>query len=421
MSAAVVVLGGGFGGAYCVRGLERSGASLPDVTLLDHNNFFIFYPLLIEAGTGNLQPSHVVVPIRAFVRRSRFTMAEVADVDFAAREVHYRLETGESLRRQFDHLVIAPGSVTRMPEVPGLREFGFDVKGLADAIRLRDRAIRLVEQAGATGDSRLRRALLHFVVVGANFTGAEVAGEFHQFLRQVARRAGNVDPDECRVTLIERADRILGSLDPELSEFAAENLRRRGVDVRTNSEIERIDEHSASLPGGQTLDTSTVVWCAGIQPNPLLERLRLPKDDRGYIVCDPDLRVQGFPNVWAIGDCAVNRDENGDPYPATAQHAVRQGLHAALNVRAAIDNRPVEPFRYRSQGALAALGCRAGVAKVGPFKVSGFAAWWLHRSAYLLKMPGTARKARVALDWTMDLAFPRDFVSLGLSGTGRHR
>ena len=167
------------------------------------------------------------------------------------------------------------------------------------------------------------------------------------------------------------------------------------------------------------LQSETVIWCAGIAPSPLLDRLELPRNAQGYVLCDRGLRVQGLRDVWAIGDSAVNLGPDGSAYPATAQHAVQQGKHLAANIVRSLRGRPVRPCDIRSKGALAALGCRTGVARVFGVKLSGFPAWFLWRTVYLLKMPGLARRLRVALDWTMDLVFPKEPVQLGLTGLGR--
>jgi NADH:ubiquinone reductase (H+-translocating) len=174
---------------------------------------------------------------------------------------------------------------------------------------------------------------------------------------------------------------------------------------------------SVLLSTGERLPTRTLIWCAGIAPNPLAARLGLPCDERGAILCEPDLRVQGFDNVWAIGDCAANPTPEGGTYPATAQHAVRQGKHLARNILRTVRGQPPLPSRIRSLGALAALGCRTAVAKIFGINLAGFPAWVLWRSVYLLKMPGWSRRLRVALDWTMDLLFSRTIVQLNLHRT----
>lgn len=415
----IVIIGAGYGGAYCAQTLERTLRGVDaEVILLDRNNYFVFFPLLVEAGTGSLEPRHAVVPIRAFLKRVEFRMANVTAVDVSRRSVEYQLVGADDVQTiAYDHLVIALGSVTRLPSpeaVPGVREHAFEMKSLADAVALRDRAINMLELANATDDAALRREMLHLVVVGGNFTGAEVAGEFDAFLNRARSVYTRVQKGECHVTLLELADRILAPLGPELSEFAASHMRRRGIDVRLRTTATRIEERRVVLSTGEVLPARTVIWCAGIEPSPLARRLGLPLDQRGYILCERNLRVRGFDNVWAIGDCAVNIDKDNKPYPATAQHAVKQGKHLAKNLAAVLRGGATTPCGIVSQGSLAALGCRTGVAKVFGISISGFWAWWLWRTVYLLKMPKLSRKLRVALDWTLDLFFSRDIVGLGL-------
>jgi NADH dehydrogenase len=413
----IVIIGGGFGGAYCAQALERRlRPGEAEVVLIDRQNYFIFYPLLIEAGSGSLEPRHAVVSIRAFVKRTRFVMGRVEGIDRSARAIDVVLADGESRQRvEYDHLVLAPGSVTRLPDVEGLREHGFQLKSLADAVTLRDRSIRMLEQADCVDDPGVRKRLLHFVIVGANFTGVELAGELQVFLSRAVKQYARVDRDDITVTLVELADRILPALDEDLSEYALEHLRRRGMGVELQTSVSRIDEHSVQLSDGREVGAETVIWCAGIAPSPLIAVSGLPTDTQGYVVCDRDLRVQGEDTVWAIGDSAVNTDVDGRPYPATAQHATRQGAHLADNLVRVL--RGLQPLNcdLSNLGSVAALGCRTGVAKIFGVKLSGFPAWFLFRTLYLLKMPGLARKVRVALDWTIDLVFAKDTVQLGLN------
>jgi NADH dehydrogenase len=419
MSKRIVVLGGGFAGATCVQYLQkRLGRGEAEILLIDRNNYAVFTPLLIEAGTGSLEPRHAVVPVRAFLTTADFRMAGVRGVNFDQQQVTYRLiGAGADEQVSFDHLVIALGSVTRLPEVPGLREHGYEMKSLADAVALRDRAIGLLERADATADPAERRAMLHFVVVGGNFTGVEVAGEFDMLLRNACRQYPHVSGDDVKVTLIELSNRILRALDEDLSDYATSHLRKRGVDVLLESTVKEIGRERVTLNDDRFLDTHTVIWCAGIDQNPVVRQWPLPADDLGYTLCERDLRVKGMDNVWSIGDGAFNIDADGRNYPATAQHAIQQGRHLARNLAAALRSRPTSPCDIRSKGALAALGCRTGVARVYGIKLSGFAAWWLWRSVYLMKMPTLARKVRITLDWTVDMLFRRDYVQLGIHRT----
>lgn len=412
----IVVLGAGFGGAYCAHELEkRRVSSRADVFLIDRHNFLTFYPLLVEAGTGNLEPRHTVVPIRGFLRSAEFRMGEVLGIHVHRQSVTYRV-SGTDLKREvpYDHLVVALGSVTRLPDLPGLRKYSFGMKSLTDAVALRDRAIQMLERADAVEDPLGRQSILRLVVVGGNFTGVEVAGEFQHFLREASRFYRNVRAGDCNVTLIEIADRILQALDPELSRFAAEHMRKRGIEILLSESVKEVQAERVILQSGGSIPSQTVIWCAGIAPNPLLEKAPFPVDGRGYILCERDLRVRGFENVWAIGDCAVNLDPEGRPYPATAQHAVREGKQLARNLERVLKGLNPEPCDISSRGALAAIGCRTGVASVFGIKVAGFPAWFLYRTTYLLKIPGWSRKARVALDWTVDLLFSRDYVQLGI-------
>jgi NADH:ubiquinone reductase (H+-translocating) len=417
----IVVLGGGFAGAYCAQALERKlRADEADILVIDRNNYFIFYPFLVEAGTGSLEPRHTVVPIRSLLKRPNFLMGRATGVDLANKTVHVDVSGCENPRDiPYDHLVIALGSVTSLPPVPGLKEHAFPMKSLADAVGLRDRAIRLFEQAEAETDPERRRRLLHWVVVGGNFTGTEVAGEYDIFLDRLSRSYRGLDPPDCNITLIERGDRVLQMLDPELSDYTARVLRERGVNVLLNESVNAIEADRVQLASGEWLETSTVIWCAGIAPNPLLAELDLPRDERGYLLCEDDMRVRKHENVWAIGDCAVNKDPEGNAYPATAQHAVRQGRQLAANLHRVLHGQPTEPCRITSLGSLAALGCRTGVARVLGVKLSGFPAWFLWRTVYLAKMPGFSRKIRIALDWTMDLFFRSHPVQLGLHRNDR--
>ena len=411
----VVILGGGFAGAYCARALAKRVKTPRDVLLIDRNNYFVFYPLLVEAGTGSLEPRHTVVSTRSMIGGSSFRLAEVTGVDLARREVVLRVpELHKEQRVGYDHLVIALGSVTRLPDLPGLREYGWEMKSLADAVALRDRVARLLEIADSTPDPALRRAMLHLVVIGGNFTGAEVAGEFDAFLSGARRRYRNIQKGEARVTLIDHGEQILSALGRQLGDFAAANMRERGIEVLTRESVTEIGPDFVTLASGPRIAAHTAIWCAGIAAPPSLKNMGLPLDERGYIVCERDCRVKGHDNVWGIGDAAVNPGPDGKGYPATAQHGVREGTHCARNIAAVLAGRPTTPCDIRSQGSLAALGCRTGVAEVFGVRLSGFWAWWLWRTVYLMKMPGFGRKVRVAMDWTLDLFGRADPVQLGL-------
>jgi NADH:ubiquinone reductase (H+-translocating) len=415
-SRRIVILGGGFGGAYCAKALEKEVRAVDcEIYLIDKRNYFVFYPLLIEAGAGNIEPRHAVVPIRPFLRKTHFHTGQLRNLDTAARKVFYDVpEIHHSREVEYDELVISLGSITRMIDIPGLRDHAFEMKSLTDAVALRDRSIEMLETAESSRDPEQRSALLHFVVVGGNFTGVEVAGEFQHFLREASRFYRHVRPEECRVTLIELAPRILSALDESLSDYAAEHLRKLGVDVRLKSSINQVGPDRVYLTSGEVLSTRTVIWAAGIAPNPLVQSFGFPLDRNGYILCERDFRVRGFENIWAIGDCAVNVDSTGKPYPATAQHAVREARLLARNLTLSLKGLPAELHDIPTRGSLAALGGHRAVAKIGRFRLSGIPAWVVYRTYYLWTMPSWPRKLRIAFDWTLDLLFGRDYVQLGI-------
>jgi len=413
----IVIVGGGFGGAYAAQRLSKKAPKGVEVLLIDRQNFLLFYPLLIEAGVGQLEPRHVTVPIRSFLgRRAQFLMAEVESVDLESQRVVYSVAgVGGSESLHFDHLIMAPGSVTRLPNIPGLTDHAFQLKSLKDSIEFRDRGIRLLEIANATSDENLRRAQLRIVVVGSNFSGIELAGEYHEFLESQAENYPNIERSDIEVVVVEYADRILPAIDADLASFARDNLERRGLTIHTKTSITEVGQDHVVLTTGQMLPTFTTVWCAGIEPSPLVAKTPgLPLTDRGYIRCDRTTRVEGFENIWAIGDSASIPDKDGNAYTATAQNASRQGPLAADNVLRSMAGERLRDFEYNPVGSLAAIGCRTAVARVFGIKLAGFVAWWMFRTVYLLKMPSLSRRVRIVIDWTLSLFFKQEPVQLGV-------
>jgi NADH dehydrogenase len=412
----VVILGGGFAGAYCAQALQKHRNENPDESILiDRHDYLLFYPLLIEAGIGKVQARDAVIPLRAFLRKTAFRMGDVLDVDVARRAVSFRIGVEGGVEKiSADHLVFALGSVTRLPDIPGLAEYGYSMKSLAEAMLLNDRAIELLETAESTADAQKRQALLHFVVVGGNFSGVETAGAFNSYLREAQALYHRIQPSDIRVTLINQSDGVLSELDAELGQYALQEMRRAGVSFRFGTTVKRIERDHVVLSGGETLATHTVIWCAGTAPHPLIGKLGLPVDKRGYLLCERDLRVKGQENIWAVGDCAVNIDAQGKHYPFTAQHAVKEGVHLAQNLTRALEGRESLPCDIRSMGSLALIGRYKGVAQILGFRFSGLTAWFLYRTVYLIKIPGWTRRIRTGFDWALELIFPRSQVQLGI-------
>jgi len=413
----ILILGGGFGAMAAARTLERIlRPNEAEVTVVSRENFSVFTPMLPEVPSGNLEPRHVVTPIRAQLRRSRFVLGEVAGVNFDERIVDVRHAIdGTQYRLGFEHVVFALGSVTSTFNLPGIAERSLALKDLEDAERIRNHALACFELADVTEDAEKRRRLLTFAIVGGGFTGVESAGEFTDFFRSIARFYRHIERREISVVLIEAGPRLLPDLTPAMGLYSAHALERRGVRVLLNTPVAGADEDGLELKDGERIATSTIIWTAGVKPSPLVASLPIGTGRGGAIVVRLDLSVAGYPGVWAIGDCAQVPNPEGGWYPPTAQHAIREGPVVAHNIVSAIRGLPSKSFRYEALGMMASLGGRRGVAGLrGGRVLTGFLAWFLWRTYYLLRLPGLDRKVRVALDWTLGLIFPRDISELRL-------
>lgn len=411
----IVVLGGGFAGAYCAKALERfSARENLEVTLVDAHNNFVFTPLLVEAATSAIEPRHVVVPLRGFLRSSNLVMADIQEIDLEAKLVRVSPGFGQKLVLNYDHLVVALGSVTRMPyNIPGLRKYAFALKTIVHAASLRDRAIRMLEMANSCPNSPTRKSWLTFVVIGAGYSGVEAAGEFNSFLREAVENYPNISKSDIRVVIIQHANRILEMVDESLSKKATETLTRAGIEIHVSQSVKEFFADHIILQNDQRIETQTAIWVAGVAPPLSLSKLNLAKNSRGYLECDPDLRVRNTDHIWGIGDCASNPDPAGNPYPPTAQHALREGRMAADNILRVLRGEPTRPLVYKTKGSMASIGGKRAIAKIFGVHLSGFPAYFLWRGVYLMLMPGIGRKIRVAMDWTVDLFFHRDYSQLG--------
>jgi NADH:ubiquinone reductase (H+-translocating) len=313
----------------------------------------------------------------------------------------------------YDHLVLALGSSTSTFGIPGVAEHTWALKSLEDADALRNRFVWLLELADTIAEKERIRRYLTIAIVGGGFTGVETAGEIVELFRSVLRFYPRLSPADVRVVLVEAGPTLLAGLPPRMGEYSRRNLERRGVEVLTGDGVAAADENGLTLQSGRRIETATIVWSAGVAPSPMIAKTALPKTNRGAVMTNADMRVTCFPNVWALGDCAAIPDGEGGVYPMTAQHAIREGPALADNIIAVLRGKPTKPFRYASMGMMAALGARRAVAQLpGNLVLTGFVAWFLWRSYYLLRLPGLDRKLRVAFDWTLDLIFPRDIAEL---------
>jgi len=416
----VVIAGGGFGGLYAARTLERRLAPhSARITLVNDVNFMLYTPLLPGAAGGSLEPRHVVVPLREHLNRTDLRLGTVVGAEPQRNCLQVQSHEGHTEELTYDHLIVALGSVSRTLPIPGLAEHGIGFKSLPQAIALRNRLIRSLELAETLDDPDRRREYLTFVVVGAGYAGVEGLAELQDFAADVLDLYPRCATTGMRWMLVEARDRVMQEAAPQLGEHAARELRGRGIEVRTSTTIEEVTARSVTLAGGEVVPTRTLVWTAGVKPHPIVARLGLPVDDGGRLRVDRQLRVEGHADVWAVGDAAAVPDpahKGKRPTPPTAQHALRQGRLAARNVVASIGGGRVRPFRYKTKGFFAELGRREAVAATMGIRWRGLPAFLLTRTYHLAMMPGMGRRWRLLADWNVGLLFGRDTAELGQLG-----
>ncbi len=399
------MLGGGFAGSYVARLLGKRGS-----TILSAENYMLYTPLLVEAGSGTLEPRHVVVPLRQMCPNADLLLGRATGLDEERRIVRADTLAGE-LEIHFDQLVLALGSITRVFPVPGLHEHGVGFEDLADAIALRNRVLQQLERAAIRAD---RPEELGFVFVGAGYAGVEALGELNDLARAALRFYPNLRSVPQRWVLVDAAPKILPEIPRRLGEYAARHLEKRGVEIHVGTTLTSYDGHEAVLSNGVTVPARTVVWTAGVRANPLLGELGLPLDARGRVRVDAFLHVEGRENVWALGDCAAvpNTRTPGEVDPPTSQHALRQARRLTKN----LTRESPEPYGYRMLGQVATLGRYKGIAEIPGIRLRGFLGWFVARTYHLYQLPLLSRKLRVVLDWTVALLFRRDVVELSMLG-----
>ena len=409
----VVVVGGGFAGAFAARALQRKLSSAYSVELISERNYFVFQPLLPEVVGGTINAVDAVTPLRRMLSGVKVRMGTVRDIDFAAREI--TIVQGSKRvpqRRTYSALVLAPGQETKSDLFPGLSEHSYSVRSLTDARDLRNHVLHCLEHADITNNAELKKRLLTFVVAGGGFSGVEIVGELQEMVTRTLRQYPNIELQDVEFQILQRSERLLPELGDSLGVHAAKRLSKRGVSVRLGESLVRATATDVYTKKGERIGTHTLVTTIGSQPCWLVEQLELTLN-RGRLEVSSTMEVPGSEAVWALGDAAAVPLPGGAGFaPTTAQFAVQEAEQLADNIAAFLDGREQSAFSYEPRGSLASIGRYDAVAEIYGRPISGLIAWLLWRGVYLGMVPGFATKARIALNWAFDYVLPRSTVQM---------
>lgn len=407
-------------GLYVALRLSKKiNARRAEVVVIDPQPHMTYQPFLPEAAAGNISPRHSVVPLRRELKRCRIVSGEVTKIEHDRKTVTVQPIDGPATEMTYDHIVVAPGSVSRTLPVPGLRENGIGFKTIGEAIYLRNHILDRLDIAAVTPDPEVRKASLTFVFVGGGYAGIEALAEMEDVVHDALKYYPELDRKEVRFVLVEATNRVLPEVGPDMGAYAVRQLDSRGIDIRLGTRLESCVDGLIKLSDGAEFRAETLVWTAGVKPSPMLERTDLPRGPRGHVTCLPTLQVVDGDRVlegaWSAGDCAQVPDltKPGAYCSPSAQHAVRQATLLADNIRQVILGGVPKEYKHKYAGSVASLGLYKGVAQVYGIKLKGLPAWFMHRTYHMSRIPSFNRKIRVLADWTLAFVFKRETVSLG--------
>jgi NADH dehydrogenase len=421
----ILIVGGGYVGMYTAlrlqRRLKRGEAT---ITVVDPQSYMAYQPFLPESAAGNLEPRHLVVPLRKVLKRCEILNGRISSVDHVRRTARFEPGRGSGRDLSYDILVMAPGSIARTMPIPGLAEQGIGFRTVAEAIYLRNQVLSRLDFAASTEDEKLRHRALTFMFVGGGYAGVEAMAELEDMARDAMRFYGGLRDHPMRWIMIEASPRILPEVSEDMAEYTVRQLESRNIEVRRNTRVVSMTDGRVELSDGAYFETDTIVWTAGVRANPLLEATDLPLDDKKRVKCTADLRIVGVEGAWAAGDSAAVPDLTKDDPDAmcgpTAQHAVRQAKRLGDNIVASVRGKEIKDYKHAYAGSVASLGLHRGVAEIYGVKLKGLPAWFMHRTYHVTRMPTFNRKVRVIADWTLALFFRREIVSFGSFADPRH-
>ncbi|MGC4745804.1 NAD(P)/FAD-dependent oxidoreductase [Micromonospora sp. DT201] len=417
----ILVVGAGHVGLYAALRLSKKlSAREAEVMVVDPQPHMTYQPFLPEAAAGNISPRHSVVPLRQELRRCKMVAGTVTRIEHDRKVATVQPISGPAREITYDHVIVAPGSVSRTLPIPGLHEQGIGFKTIGEAIYLRNHVLDRLDVAAATPDEDVRRSALTFTFVGGGYAGIEALAEMEDMARDALRYYPELKQDEVRWVLVEATQRVLPEVDRDMGAYTVQQLTKRNMDIRLDTRLESCVDGVVKLSDGDSFRSDTIVWTAGVKPSPMLDSTDFPRDDRRRVTCLPTLQVvdgdQVVEGAWSAGDCAAVPDltkEPGNFCSPSAQHAVRQAARMADNIVAVIRGREPVNYKHKHVGSVASLGLHKGVAQVYGIKMTGWPAWVMHRTYHMSRIPSFNRKVRVVVDWSLAFFLKREVVSLG--------
>jgi len=415
----ILILGGGFGGVNILREIQNMFQDKVNVeiSIVNQNNFFLFTPMLPEVASGMIHPRDISIPIRTFCKRAKFYQAVISSIDLEQKLVTIsRLFDGKVHALEYDYLILSLGNITNFFGNENIKKHSFTIKTIEDAIGIRNHSINMLENAGQTSDPDLQKKLLTFTVVGAGFAGVETIGEINHLIREAsARMYPNINPEKIYMKLISSKAGILPEVSESLSKKAMKYLKKHGVEIITNTKAVDADEDYVLLDNNEKIPCATLIWTGGVTVDPVISELKCEHGKSGKAQVDKFLRLIGYQNVFALGDCAEVIDQStGKPYPPTAQHAIHQSEVVSHNLKVSLTGKDkMKAFSFHSKGMMATIGKRNAIVLVFGYNFQGIIPWLIWRTYYVLQMPSLGKKIKVIIDWTVDSFFKRDLTSYG--------
>ncbi|MEU5938309.1 NAD(P)/FAD-dependent oxidoreductase [Micromonospora sp. NPDC047548] len=417
----ILVVGAGHVGLYAALRLSKKLSSREaEVVVVDPQPHMTYQPFLPEAAAGNISPRHSVVPLRRELRKCKVVAGTVTRIDHARMTAVVQPISGPTREIRYDHVVVAPGAVSRTLPIPGLHERGIGFKTIGEAIYLRNHVLNRLDVAAVTPDPEVRRSALTFTFVGGGYAGIEALAEMEDMARDALRYYPELKPEDMRWVLVEATQRVLPEVDRDMGAYTVQQLLKRNMDIRLDTRLESCVDGVVKLSDGDTFRSDTIVWTAGVKPSPMLDKTDFPRDERRRVTCLPTLQIVDGDRVvegaWSAGDCAAVPDltkEPGNYCSPSAQHAVRQAGRMADNIANVVRGREPVNYVHKHAGSVASLGLHKGVAQVYGVKMTGWPAWFMHRTYHMSRIPSVNRKVRVVVDWSLALFLKREVVALG--------